>query len=134
RSRFQTEYNLDNGGWSILPDLDTRFDGLDVHQMCEQSPDYDNRVTLGSTRDATGMPTVDVHFRWNLLDIQSILRTQEILQAAFADAGLGTLQLVRRGEMPVVAQMSSHHPSGTTRMSSDPRRGVVDSDCRVHGM
>lgn len=134
RSRFQTEYNLDNGGWSILPDLDTRFDGLDVHQMCEQSPDYDNRVTLGSTRDATGMPTVDVHFRWNLLDIQSILRTQEILQAAFADAGLGTLQLARRGEMPVVAQMSSHHPSGTTRMSSDPRRGVVDSDCRVHGM
>jgi choline dehydrogenase-like flavoprotein len=23
---------------------------------------------------------------------------------------------------------------GTTRMSSDPKRGVVDSDCRVHGI
>jgi choline dehydrogenase-like flavoprotein len=26
------------------------------------------------------------------------------------------------------------HPSGTTRMSEDPRRGVVDRDCRVHGV
>ena len=23
---------------------------------------------------------------------------------------------------------------GTTRMSDDPKQGVVDSDCRVHGM
>jgi len=23
---------------------------------------------------------------------------------------------------------------GTTRMSADPRRGVVDPDCRVHGI
>jgi choline dehydrogenase-like flavoprotein len=23
---------------------------------------------------------------------------------------------------------------GTTRMSDDPRRGVVDRDCRVHGL
>ena len=27
----------------------------------------------------------------------------------------------------------SHH-LGTTRMSDDPSRGVVDSNCRVHGM
>ena len=26
------------------------------------------------------------------------------------------------------------HPTGTTRMASDPRCGVVDPDCRVHGM
>ena len=134
RSRFQTQFNLDNGGWSLLPELDSRFDGLDVHQMCEQSPDYDNRITLGPDRDATGMPVAQVHFRWNVLDIQSILRTQEIMQAAFAEAGLGQLHLARRGELPVLAQMSSHHPAGTTRMSSDPRRGVVDAECRVHGV
>ena len=134
RSRFQTQYNLDNGGWAALPDLDARFDGLDVHQTCEQSPDYDNRVTLGADRDGVGMPAAHVNFRWNVLDIQSILRTQEILKAAFEEAGLGTLRLSRRGELPVVARMSAHHPSGTTRMSSDPRRGVVDAECRVHGI
>jgi choline dehydrogenase-like flavoprotein len=26
------------------------------------------------------------------------------------------------------------HPMGTTRMHEDPRRGVVDAQCRVHGI
>jgi choline dehydrogenase-like flavoprotein len=26
------------------------------------------------------------------------------------------------------------HHMGTTRMSDDPAKGVVDSDCRVHGL
>ncbi|MGH2469001.1 MAG: GMC family oxidoreductase, partial [Chloroflexota bacterium] len=26
-----------------------------------------------------------------------------------------------------------HHPMGTTRMHADPRQGVVDGHCRVHG-
>ncbi len=26
------------------------------------------------------------------------------------------------------------HPSGTTRMSASPRTGVVDANCRVHGV
>jgi choline dehydrogenase-like flavoprotein len=28
----------------------------------------------------------------------------------------------------------SHHPMGTTRMHDDPRQGVVDRNCRIHGM
>ncbi len=27
-----------------------------------------------------------------------------------------------------------NHPTGTTRISDDPARGVVDRDCRVHGI
>jgi choline dehydrogenase-like flavoprotein len=27
-----------------------------------------------------------------------------------------------------------HHHMGTTRMSADPAHGVVDADCRVHGV
>ena len=26
------------------------------------------------------------------------------------------------------------HPMGTTRMTDQPKLGVVDSDCRVHGL
>jgi len=29
---------------------------------------------------------------------------------------------------------SSWHACGTTRMHADPRQGVVDANCRVHGM
>jgi choline dehydrogenase-like flavoprotein len=27
-----------------------------------------------------------------------------------------------------------HHHLGTTRMHHDPRQGVVDADCKVHGI
>jgi choline dehydrogenase-like flavoprotein len=41
-------------------------------------------------------------------------------------------------EWPVDRSVSNHyiggyHHMGTTRMSADPKRGVVNSDCRVHG-
>ena len=30
-------------------------------------------------------------------------------------------------------EVGGYHHMGTTRMAADPRRGVVDADCRVHG-
>lgn len=132
--RFRREFNFDSGGWFELPDRDRRFASLDVHQMCEQSPDYGNRITLGDARDATGMPTTRVRFRWNARDIDSVLRTQDILKEELARAGVGDLRLQRRGRYPLVAQMTAHHPSGTTRMAADAGQGVVDPECRVHGV
>jgi choline dehydrogenase-like flavoprotein len=134
RAALQPRYNFDSLGWFDLPDRDRRFPALDVHQMCEQSAHPDNRITLGDPLDATGMPVARVAFRWNELDIDSIARTQCILKEALESAGLGELVLARRDGYPVLAQMSAHHPSGTTRMSDDPRAGVVDGQCRVHGV
>ncbi len=31
-------------------------------------------------------------------------------------------------------QVGAHHQMCTTRMSDNPREGVVDADCRVHGL
>jgi len=131
---LQPRYNFDSLGWFDVPDRDRRFAALDVHQMCEQSADPDNRVTLGDRLDATGMPVARIAFRWNPRDIDSIARTQCILKEALESAGLGELVLARRNGSPVLAQMSAHHPSGTTRMSDDPSAGVVDRHCRVHGV
>jgi choline dehydrogenase-like flavoprotein len=36
-------------------------------------------------------------------------------------------------EWPVHMQSSWHH-CGTTRMHADPKHGVVDADCRIHGI
>ena len=64
RMPYRPEFNFDSLGWSSVADL-KRFGSLEVHQMCEQSPDPDNRITLGDRRDATGMPVSRVSFRWN---------------------------------------------------------------------
>lgn len=131
---FRSEFNLDVGGWSALPDFERRFSALDVHQMCEQAPDPRNRIMLTDNLDATGMPTTHIRLRWNDIDIRSIIRSQEILKEDIERAGLGRLHIDRRGELPVLAQMSCHHPAGTTRMAIDPKQGVVNADCRVHGL
>nr|MBA3324611.1 GMC family oxidoreductase [Paracoccaceae bacterium] len=31
-------------------------------------------------------------------------------------------------------EVGGKHHMGTTRMADDPKRGVVDRDCRVHGL
>ena len=33
-----------------------------------------------------------------------------------------------------VRNPSTHHPMGTTRMHDSPSQGVVDADCKVHGI
>ena len=51
-------------------------------------------------------------------------------------AGLGRLQILLSGDdrvWPEELGGASHH-LGTTRMHPDPARGVVDADCRVHGL
>jgi len=133
RLAFRPKFNFDSLGWSTAPDTD-RFSSLEVHQMCEQSPDFENRVTLSEARDALGMPTARVAFRWNARDVHSVLRTQDILKQEFARLSIGDLRLERRGNFPLLANISAHHPSGTTRMASDPELGVVDAQCKVHGL
>ena len=41
-------------------------------------------------------------------------------------------ELPRRAEN--VGDVAGLHHMGTTRMAADPRDGVVDADCRVHGL
>ena len=53
--------------------------------------------------------------------------------------GLGTtlrgrVRLLVDEERPWPDATGSNHHVGTTRMDDDPARGVVDSDCRVHGL
>jgi len=51
---------------------------------------------------------------------------------AFKDGGLGYTKFADFEDLEVV--LSSHHNMGTTRMNEDPRLGVVDPNCKVHGI
>ena len=58
----------------------------------------------------------------------------EALAEHVAAAGIGRLEsdlAADAGHVP--SYTDAAHPMGTTRMSTDPRFGVVDIDCRVHG-
>ncbi len=122
------------GGWSELPHKEREFAYFEVFNQTEQSPDPDNRVTLGTELDALGCPKLKLHWRWSHSDVQRICRAQEIFAQEIARAGLGQLQIERNGELPQIVSASTHHHLGTTRMHPDPRQGVVDANCQVHGV
>ncbi len=101
-----------------------------VVYFCEQPPDAASRVTLSPQRDALGMPRLVVDWRLGSEITRSILRLQELLREGLRRSGIGELE---PAELDVRFSDASHH-MGTTRMSGTPRKGVVDVDCRVHGV
>ena len=55
----------------------------------------------------------------------------EIIGQELGRSGLGRLR-IPAGE--IEEPWMNNHPMGTTRMHSDPKKGVVDENCRVHGI
>ena len=102
----------------------------------EPTPLADSRVTLGTERDPLGMPRVRVEWRLGELEKRTIRRTQEILGEEMARIGSGKVVVAapREGEVWPNTLNGCWHHMGTTRMHADPRKGVVDADCRVHGV
>lgn len=119
---------LARGGWSTIPNRSELFTVFEIFSLLEQAPDPNNRITLGEQLDPNGQPKVQIHWRFTERDRQSVLRARTLLQEEFAQAGLGTISFTKE----LFTSPSSVHPIGGTRMSSNPRLGVVDENCKVH--
>lgn len=102
----------------------------------EQSPNPDSRVTLADTRDALGMRRVRVDWRVAELDYASYRVAAGIFgeEAARACGGRFEPEPWVRDPALQPALVGTAHHLGTTRMSGRAEDGVVDPDCRVHGM
>jgi choline dehydrogenase-like flavoprotein len=99
-------------------------------------PDPDSRVTLNDKVDRLGLRRVTLD--WRLppdfeAQMHSVL---ELFGRQAGSAGLGRLRIGSRdtGDDPMASMRNCSHEMGTTRMHRDPRHGVVDENCRVHGM
>lgn len=107
---------------------------LDVN--VEQFPDPGSRVTLSDTRDALGQNRIAVDWRPGVREKRTIRRALELLAGEFGRLGLGRVRIsaMPNGDIWPAALLASRHHMGTTRMSDNPRTGVVDATCRVHGV
>jgi choline dehydrogenase-like flavoprotein len=104
----------------------------------ELAPDPDNRVTLTNERDALGMPRIALKLRPSPLDLATLKRGTELTAAELTRGGLARVRFPdwMANDDPGWGEnvLWGHHHMGTTRMSADPKRGVVDPHCQVHGM
>ena len=117
--------------------------GLYAMIRAEQAPNPDSRITLSNDRDALGQPRAQLNWQFTALDKHTLQVLAQTLDEELHAQRLGTFTaepwvLESGTRWPVDPTVGNHpiagyHHIGTTRMSSDPRRGVVDDNCRVFG-
>lgn len=103
----------------------------------EQVPNPDSRVSLSSQKDALGTPRVRLEWRFSERDKRNLRRALEIVGEEIGRVELGRLKMhdwMLTDDVTSYPGQFSHHHMGTTRMSDVPKLGVVDKNCRVHGM
>ncbi|VXC76942.1 FAD-dependent oxidoreductase [Sphingomonas sp. 8AM] len=116
-----------------LPSRDNRYP---FELVSEQSPNWDSRVALSSERDALGMRRLQVDWRVAAADFDSARATYRLIRDELVRTGTGTLDYDEAGLEDALLDSAAYggHHSGTTRMADRERDGVVDRNCRVHGV
>jgi choline dehydrogenase-like flavoprotein len=102
----------------------------------EPFPNPSSRVELSGDRDRFGQPRARVHWRLTESDRRTLRRLLEITRTEMERTGSGRVRVMGADTddgWPPTLSGGSHH-MGVTRMHADPDRGVVDPDCRVHGL
>lgn len=147
------------GVWEVMTDLGGVSRGLygkltgrpgiarvTVHARAEQAPNPDSRVQLTDEVDRLGLRRLALDWRLTPLEKRTVRATSRLLGRELGRLGLGRVRLPEWLEDDAggdrgddwgewgVTLAGGHHHMGTTRMADDPKRGVVDRDCRVHGL
>jgi choline dehydrogenase-like flavoprotein len=104
----------------------------------EQAPDPQSRVSLSEERDSLGLRRVRTDWRIGELERHTAAVMTGMIATEFARLGIGRCRLdpwLQDGGPPASDALGeTYHYIGTTRMADDPREGVVDRNCAVHGM
>jgi choline dehydrogenase-like flavoprotein len=110
----------------------------DVFVACEQSLDLDSRVKLTSERDRFGLRKAELDWRLSDMDLRTLRTAASEAARRLAEFDVGRMQTVDwllGDSLPSADQVyGGNHHMGTTRMSDDPKTGVVNADTRVHSL
>ncbi len=100
----------------------------------EQTPLYDSRISPTHDKDRFGVPKLRIDWRVCPEDLASIAASYRQMRVSLASTRVAAVtyddDALDESVKQVVA-VGGHH-IGTARMSSDPKRGVVDPQCRTH--
>lgn len=112
---------------------------FELFTRIEQAPNPASRVTLDTEKDALGVPRATLHWELTPFEKRSIRKIYELLGQQIGRAGIGRVKLMDYLDDPSDTTWPSFtgggwHHMGTTRMSDDPKNGVSDANCKVHGI
>jgi hypothetical protein len=107
-----------------------------LHYHSEHAPNPESRVYLSNKVDSFGLRQLIIDLRYSALDVDTVIRSHKLLDAYIRKLGVGFLSYRHEDLAAAVLRQASdgYHQLGTTRMAASPKDGVVDVDCRVHGI
>ncbi len=120
-----------------LDELEIRKNGRDaisLHMVLEPTPNPDSRITLSGSKDLFGQHKIDVNWQIEDKDLSNAYRAMELAGLEFGRLGLGRAYgalFADASHWPKNLEAGRHH-CGTTRMTDDPKTGVVDKNCRLN--
>jgi choline dehydrogenase-like flavoprotein len=93
-------------------------------------------VTLSSEKDALGLNRLRLDWRRGELEKKTLKAMGIALGSEFGRLNLGRIQIPQWLEEDGDSEWSggSYHHMGTTRMAENPKMGVVNENCQIHGL
>lgn len=114
---------------------DTSARAYSLHHFSEQAPNPESRVTLSPNEtDRYGQPRARLHWELSRDDVRDVLRGLKRIKSEIEADGHWRLELMEYDQLPPPGIRGGFHHMGTTRMHESPRKGVVDSNAKVHGI
>ena len=110
--------------------------GAFIDLNIEQQPNPDSRLTLDTTLDSFGQRSIKLDWRLTDTDWNTATTALNVAAQEFGRINAGRVHIPLQGDKPNWPQLitSSNHHMGGARMANDPKRGVVNADCRVHSV
>ena len=112
------------------------YDRFLVRYRMEHAPNRSSRVTLDNSTDRLGVRYPRVNLKFSEHETRTISRVLREFGIALGSTGAGRLRIdfSETDERRFQKLGWQHHHMGGTRMSIRPEDGVVDVNCRVHGL
>jgi choline dehydrogenase-like flavoprotein len=114
----------------------TPMEALLVNCVSEQIPNPDSRIGLGTETDPFGLRKVTIDWQLTPDNKRGMAAGHRLFGAEIGRVGFGRFRSsVTDDDISWPKDMyGDQHNMGTTRMHRDPRLGVVDENCRLHGV
>ncbi|NQV20884.1 MAG: hypothetical protein HQ511_05645 [Rhodospirillales bacterium] len=111
---------------------------MSLRTRSEQAPNPDSRVTLAEEKDALGINRIQLDWRLTEIDKRTVRTLVRSIGAEFGRLNYGRVRvpdwLAIDDDAWSPELIGGNHHMGTTRMSENPKQGVVDKNCRVHSV
>jgi choline dehydrogenase-like flavoprotein len=111
---------------------------FELHQVIEQIPDFNNRISLSADRtDAYGLPLATIDWRVNQSDVDNFHRISALFLSNWnASALVRIAEAHGRAQSETESALTGgggiYHPGGSVRIGITPQEGVIDGDLKVH--